>query len=248
VNTEKAIIEPFGTGRSAARLLYDFAVMASLMNPAMADRPVLDFGAGSGWISEFCARMGLQVVAFDIHGDLQACLEGRVGADRRIDPGKLSYTHGDGHSMVFDAATFGHLLCYDTLHHMHDYPGVFTEFFRVLCPGGRAIFVEPGAHHSSSPETIAFLTEQKQHDPDWIERDVVLEEINSIALAAGFVRGIQVVPTPHPEDLQSFSLTEWTEFRSGSWLRRSSVRERFDDHLARINYFDRVIFYVDKPT
>lgn len=133
-----SITEPFTAGRSAPRLLFDFGVMASLMNPTVLDQPVLDFGAGTGWVSEFSARMGLQTVAFDIHGDLQACLEGRVKADSRIDPGLLSFSHGDGHAMPFEPDAFGHLLCYDTLHHMHDYPKVFAEFFRVLQGGGEA--------------------------------------------------------------------------------------------------------------
>jgi ubiquinone/menaquinone biosynthesis C-methylase UbiE len=110
--------------------------MASLMKPSMLDQPVLDFGAGTGWLSEFCSRMGMQTVAFDIHGDLGACLESRAKADIRIDPGLLGFSHGDGHDMPFEPGTFGHLLCYDTLHHMHDYPKVFAEFFRVLKGGG----------------------------------------------------------------------------------------------------------------
>ena len=130
------ITEPFTADRSAPRLLFDFGVMASLMKPTVLDQPVLDFGSGTGWVSEFSARMGLQTVAFDIHGDLQACLEGRAKADSRIDPGLLSFSHGDGHAMPFEPGTFGHLLCYDTLHHMHDYPKVFAEFFRVLQGGG----------------------------------------------------------------------------------------------------------------
>ena len=46
--------------------------------------------------------------------------------------------------MPFESDTFGHLLCYDTLHHMHDYPKVFVEFFRVLREGGRGILSNPG--------------------------------------------------------------------------------------------------------
>lgn len=130
------ITEPFTAGRAAPRLLFDFGVMASLLKPSVLDQPVLDFGAGTGWVSEFVARMGLQTVAFDIHGDLQACLEGRAKADNRIDPGLMSFAHGDGHATLFEPGAFGHLLCYDTLHHMHDYPKVFAEFFRVLRGGG----------------------------------------------------------------------------------------------------------------
>jgi len=235
--------EPFTAGRSAPRLLFDFSVMASLLKPSVLEWPILDFGAGTGWVSEFCARMGFQSVAFDIHGDLQACLENRAKADCRIDERLLGFAHGDGHAMPFETDVFGHLLCYDTLHHMHDYPKVFSEYFRVLKKGGRAIFVKPGAQHSTSPETIAFVEAQKQHDPSWIERDVVLEEIDQIARDAGFKTGVSVVPMPHPLALQVYSMKDWSQFMDGD----TRQRLRLTDRLASINYRDRVIFYVDKP-
>jgi ubiquinone/menaquinone biosynthesis C-methylase UbiE len=217
--------------------------MASLLKLPVLAWPILDFGAGTGWMSEFCARLGLQTVAFDIHGDLQACLENRVQADFRIDMSLLSFAHGDGHSMPFESGVFGHLLCYDTLHHMHDYDRVFLEFFRVLRGGGRAIFVEPGARHSTSPETVAFVEAQKKHDPTWIERDVVLEEIDQIARVAGFNAGLSIVPIAHPAALQVYSMKDWTRFREGDSLERS----RLTDSIASLNYWDRVIFYVDRP-
>jgi SAM-dependent methyltransferase len=237
------ITEPFTAGRASSRLLFDFSVMMALANPSMLDQPILDFGAGSGWVSELCVRMGLQTVSFDIHGDLKACLESRARADFRIDGALLSFAHGDGHAMPFESGVFGHLLCYDTLHHMHDYPKVFSEFFRVLRPGGRGVFVEPGARHSKSPETIAFVEAQKKHDPTWIERDVVLEEIDQIARDAGFSDGLTIIPMPHPLALQAYSIREWRQFREGN----KHQRLRFTDQLASMNYWDRVIFCVDKP-
>ena len=242
-NITPTVTEPFTAGRAAPRLLFDFSVMASLLKPSVLDWPILDFGAGTGWISEFCARIGFQSVAFDIHGDLQACLENRAQADCRIDRHLLGFAHGDGHAMPFDPGVFGHLLCYDTLHHMHDYPKVFSEFFRVLRRGGRGIFVEPGARHSTSPETIEFVKAQKKHDPSWIERDVVLEEIDQIARDAGFETGLSIVPMPHSSVLQTYSIEEWARFRDGDALQRL----RLTDQLASINYWDRVIFYIDKP-
>jgi SAM-dependent methyltransferase len=237
------LTEPFTTGRAASRLLFDFSVMASLLKPSALELPILDFGAGTGWVSEFCARMGFHTVAFDIHGDLRECLESRVQADCRINECLLNFAQGDGHSMPFEAGVFGHLLCYDTLHHMHDYPKVFTEFFRVLQDGGRGIFVEPGARHSTSPETVAYLEAHKKHDPSWIERDVVLEEIDHIARASGFASGLSIVPMPHPFGLQVYSMEDWSRFRDGDVLQRLRVT----DQLASINYWDRVIFFVDKP-
>lgn len=243
LETRPAVTEPFAVGRATPRLLFDFGVMASLMKPALLDQLVLDFGAGTGWVSEFCARMGLQTVAFDIHGNLQSCLENRALADTRVNPALLSFAQGDGHAMPFEAGEFGHFLCYDTLHHMHDYPKVFGEFFRTLRSGGRGIFVEPGARHSSSPETVAFVEAQKKHDPTWIERDVVLDEIDQIARVAGFIGGLSIVPMMHPLALQEYSMESWTRFRAGS----ETERLKLTDHLAAINYWERVIFYVDKP-
>lgn len=234
--------EPFSAGRSASRLLFDFGVMMALMKPDSEQHPVLDFGAGTGWVSEFCARMGFRPVSFDIHGNLKACLEGRAKADSRIQPALLGYAHGDGHAMPFEDGQFGHLLCYDTLHHMHDYARVFAEFHRVLRPGGRAIFVEPGARHSRSPETIAFVKEMKQHDPTWIERDVVLEEIDAVARGSGFTDGLMIAPMPHPLSLQIYPLEAWDKYRSED----PTMRKQFSDRLAQLNYWERVIFYVDK--
>lgn len=223
-------------------MLFDFGVMASLMVPTLLDLPVLDFGSGIGWVSEFCVRMGMQTVAFDIHGDLKACLDNRVSVDRRVDGRKMSFAHGDGHAMPFEANVFGHLLCYDTLHHMVDYPKVFSEFHRVLRPGGRAVFVEPGARHSSSPETVAFVKAQKLHDPTWIERDIVLDEIDQISRIAGFKSGVQVVPMPHPMALTTYTNEMWSKFRSGDAHQRLILTNQ----LAQINYWERVVFYVDK--
>jgi ubiquinone/menaquinone biosynthesis C-methylase UbiE len=240
VVTHPALCEPFSNGRDTARLLHDLGAMLSLLNPEMLSFPILDFGAGSCWITESIARMGNRVTAFDIHPDLAGCISGRVNADRRIDPSLIDHATGDGHAMPFKGGTFGHTLCYDTLHHMHDYEKVFSEFSRVLMPGGRAIFVEPGAKHATSAETIAFL-KLKAHDPTWIERNVVLEEVNRCAVAAGLGE-LQIVPIQHPAAPIRFPLRSWIKYRQGN----QAARDSFADNLAAINYDQRVVFYCDK--
>jgi ubiquinone/menaquinone biosynthesis C-methylase UbiE len=216
-------------------------MMLSLLNPAMLTQPILDFGAGSCWITEMVARMGHRVTAFDIHTDLAGCIAGRVGTDRRVDSSLITHATGDGHAMPFAEGSFGHTLCYDTLHHMHDYARVFLEFARVLRPGGRAVFVEPGAKHSTSPETIEFM-KLKSHDPTWIERDVVLEEINDCATKAGF-HPMALIPKQHPVAPIVFSLRDWLKFRRGGLL----LRHLFSRRLSQINYDQPVVFYLDKP-
>ncbi len=238
------IHEPFQAGRPNGRLIADVGAMLSLLKPVMLDAPVLDFGAGTGWISEFCARMGLDVVAIDIQPELGTCLELRADADRRIDSSRIRYAIADGHRMPVADSTFGHILCFDSLHHMRDYPMVFAEFQRVLAPGGRCIFVEPGARHSPSPETLAFVAAQKAHDPNWIERDVVVEEIDAIARAAGFDEGIRIVPFPLMVEnaIESHSVNEWQTFREGD----PEMRASHCNALGAINHGDRVVFLADR--
>ena len=105
-----AVTEPFTAGRAASRLLFDFSIMAALIKQSEIDKPILDFGAGTGWISEFCVRMGLKTVAFDICEDLRTCLGNRVKVDRRIDQKLLECEQGDGHAMPFEHGSFGNLL------------------------------------------------------------------------------------------------------------------------------------------
>ncbi len=242
IELNPSLTEPFGAVRNASRLMFDFGAMTSLLNHQLLHLPLLDFGAGTGWLSELFVRMSIPTVSFDIHNDLEGCIQNRLNADNRLNPLLWKHKQGDGHSMPFKNAYFGHLCCYDSLHHMHDYDLVFAEIFRILAPGGRAIFIEPGARHSHSPETIAFLNAQKLLDPTWIERDVILEEIQSVAIKAGFVNGVQIVPIPHPNAFQEFSLAAWLDFRSGD----EGARLSFTDQLAQINYDERVLFYVEK--
>lgn len=215
--------------------------MISLLKHNLMNKPMLDFGSGTGWISEFLSRMNIQVNAFDINRELDKAINARCKLDARTQRDLITCTIGDGHQMLFENNSFGHILCFDTLHHMHDYHKVFSEFQRVLLPGGRCIFVEPGAGHSTSKETLEFL-QLKKTDPTWIERDVILEEMHKLAKECGFNDGVNVVPVSHPLALQVLSSDQWASFRGGDALLRSQYLEQ----LSKQNYFDRVIFYIDK--
>jgi hypothetical protein len=43
--------------------------------------------------------------------------------------------------------------------------------------------------------------------------------------------------------MQTYKMEAWSEFRKGDSLQRL----RFTDQLADLNYWDRVIFFIDKP-
>lgn len=233
--------EPFNQPRSSGRIFHDFSFLILLMNQEKLNEPVLDFAAGSAWVSEFLVLMGFECVAFDIHPNLENIRKQRIESNPKLNKEKFHVKQGDGHEMPFENSTFGSILTFDSLHHMHDYNKVFEEFYRVLQKKGRAIFVEPGARHSKSPETIAFL-KVMEHDPTWIERDVVLDEIDSIAKKAGFKKGVTIIPTQHPLSQTRFTMNEWNEFRDD----KGASRKRFCDKFFNDNYNERIVFYVEK--
>jgi ubiquinone/menaquinone biosynthesis C-methylase UbiE len=234
--------EPFGVGRDAARLLFDFAVMLSAFG-AQENNRVLDFGCGTGWISEFLCRSGFDVTGVDIDANAREVFSQRLQADRRLTPTRFRFLHGDGHRLPFNDSTFGHVVCFDSLHHMADYRKVVAEMFRVLDQHGRAVFVEPGAKHSSSKETREFVEKYKKDDPTWLEKDVILDEILALAKEVGF-QDAKTLPHLLP-NMKSYGLEEWIRFakdrKVGGGLGIDYLR-----HLADLNYNGRVIFYLQK--
>jgi SAM-dependent methyltransferase len=232
--------EPFGAGRGSFRLLFDFSIMISCLKDDLKNYKILDFGTGTSWIAEWLNRMGYEVVAFDINMDLSRICQRRVACDKRLNPNLIHFQCGDGHEMPFKTSTFAHICCFDSLHHMHDYHKVLSEFYRVLIPGGRAIFVEPGAKHSTSKETIEFIKKCKKDDPTWIERDVVLEEIYQISQKCGFSQMI-IRPSLLP-DLREYDFHTWQKFREGDQI----LEAGYLNWLKAFNYDSRIVFYLDK--
>jgi SAM-dependent methyltransferase len=232
---------PFGgaAGRNQSRLLFDLAVGLSCFDESIPNRKVLDFACGTGWTSEWLNRFGYDVHAFDIDPAAIHMANLRPPLDQRIDPARFHTSVGDGHGTGFGDATFGHVFCFDSLHHMKDYRSVLVEMNRVLVPGGRAIFIEPGSRHSKSEETIRFLKEHKFGDW-WLEKDVDLVEINDLAKATGF-SPLRVKPFLLPV-LVDFSLSDWYNI-----LENPAGIRNYMTELRRFTYEDRVLFYLVKP-
>jgi len=234
--------EPFGVGRNAARLLFDFAAMLSAFDDH-DNRRVLDFGCGTGWTSEFLCRAGFDVTGVDIDATAEKAFGRRLEADKRLTPSRFRFRHADGHRLPFDDGTFGHLVCFDSLHHMADYRKVFREMFRVLDHHGRAVFVEPGAKHSCSKETREFVEKYKKDDPTWLEKDVILEEISALAKEIGFQEA-KTLPHLLP-NMKSYGMEEWIHFAKGQKV-GGSLGIDYLGHLANLNYNGRIIFYLQK--
>ena len=119
---------------------------------------VLDVGCGPGFLCESMAdvvgRYGA-VIGIDISGALiELCT-------RREPPKWLSYRVEDATQLHQPDASFDAVVCTQTAGYIPDVDRALSEAFRVLKPGGRAIFVatdwESVVWHSEMPDRMALV-------------------------------------------------------------------------------------------
>ncbi len=235
-----ALNEPFKVGRDESRLLFDVGIAFSCIKKNPVNNKILDFASGTCWISEWLNRMGYDVVACDIFKNFASIGKERFSIDQRLNSDLINFVLCDGGRMSFQEKSFANIICFDSLHHMKDYSKTLYEMHRILIPGGRAIFIEPGACHSSSKETIEFITANKERlGPNWIERDIILEEIFTLARNCGFQK-MKIKPFLFPS-LVDYTFTEWEIFRNGD----PNITNNYLMQLKDFNYSSRVCFYLE---
>jgi SAM-dependent methyltransferase len=99
---------------------------------------VLDFGCGHGMASVVLARQGAQVTAFDLSAGYLS------EARRRAEANGVSVdlVQADGERLPFADGSFDRVWGNAVLHHL-DLRRAAAELYRVLRPGGCAVFCEP---------------------------------------------------------------------------------------------------------
>ena len=156
---------------------------------------VLDFAAGSCWLSRILIQLGARVTSCD--ASVKALDIGRELFKRyppvMLEPSEPTYLPFDGSRLNLADASVDRIVVNDAFHHIPNAAVVLAEFFRVLKPGGIIGMSEPGRHHSQSPES-----QYEMRTFNVIENDFVLEDIWRDAQAAGFAH-IEICPVlRHP--------------------------------------------------
>jgi len=151
---------------------------------------VLDFAAGSCWLSRILIQLGCQVTSCD--ASVKALEIGRELFKRyppimneKVEPTYLPF---DGSVLQLGDATVDRVAVNDAFHHIPNIEIVLAEFFRVLKPGGLVGMSEPGRHHSQSSES-----QYEMRTFNVIENDFVLEDVWKAAQSVGFV-DIEICP------------------------------------------------------
>ena len=133
-----------GMDEDMHRHFCDFANMAvTLALPAGAK--ILDVGCGSGWLSEYFARLGYQVKGVDISPDLIQMSRERVarvpyGVDHQT-PLRCEFAVHDIELAALDEK-FDLVICYDSLHHFQDERAVMRHVAAMLEVGGLLFILE----------------------------------------------------------------------------------------------------------
>jgi SAM-dependent methyltransferase/glycosyltransferase involved in cell wall biosynthesis len=189
---------------------------------------VLDFGAGSCYVSELLNRFGYFTVALDNDPAVLAIGSERLTLDPRCDRQRASFVAGDGMRLPLRDASVDGVVCMNALHHMPDYRATLAEMYRVLKAGGRAVFAEPGDEHSKSPESILAIEQYGA-----VEKDVVLPEVYQLAKEVGFQRMIlkpYVLPDMLELDYEEFSRFKEGGKVSGAFFTAPEVAEFIRGH------------------
>src|SRR5205085_6095154 len=133
-----------GMDAETFRHFCDFAnVSVALALPA--GRSILDVGCGSGWLSEFFARLGYEVTGIDISPDLIDIARERV---TRVPYGADHETPLRCRLLVHDveiaplAEEFDAVVCYDSLHHFEDERTVIRNLAAMTAKGGVLFILE----------------------------------------------------------------------------------------------------------
>jgi ubiquinone/menaquinone biosynthesis C-methylase UbiE/glycosyltransferase involved in cell wall biosynthesis len=236
-NREDALRFPlsFNNHDIGLRYLFDLTVVAKSLD-LRPGAEVLDFAAGSCYVSELLNRLGYLTVAYDLDAEILAIGRERFTLDPRCDPDRSRFVAGEGSCLPFPDESFDGIICMNALHHVPDYRATLAEMWRILRSGGRAVFSEPGAEHSKHPESISMMREFGV-----LERNVILSEISQLAKAVGFRRMI-LKPYVSPEHVE-LDYEEFTSFKEGT---RVSTPYLTSQEIADFIERYHPLFYLEK--
>ena len=195
------LAKPFGVIAESPALLLNVAKLVQGLE-LLPDHRVLDFGAGSCWISRWLTQLGCQMYPLDVSATAL-----RIGArlfEMHPPVGvhhPPHFMHFDGHRIPLDDASVDRIICFDAFHHLANPDAILAEMARVLAPGGIAGFSEPGPQHSRTPKSQA---DMKLFGT--VENDIVLDAIVRAAETAGFTRAeVELFePGPHRVPVAAF--------------------------------------------
>ena len=217
------LAKPFGTVVDAPRLLQNAATLLHGLQ-LKPGTTVLEFGAGTGWLSRYLTQLGCRVILVDVSATaLKIARELYARVPVIGDRPAPAFLHFDGRRIHVPDASVERILSFDAFHHVPNPEEVLREFGRILTPGGIAGFAEPGAQHSLTP-----MSQFEMRTYGVVENDIDVHAIWRMASACGFADIKLAVLNGQPFYV---SLQEYEDFLVGGqtserWLTATRVFQR----------------------
>jgi len=199
--------KPISIGFDALHCQARFVHLISALDISQADT-VLDFGAGTCWVSALLNRMGVKTISLDVSKTALEVGKEIFQLDKRqrmdLNPEFIVY---DGHKFPLPDGSVDRIICFDAFHHIPNQQDILNEMCRVLREGGKVGFSEPakfelGAFHSISKDAIA-----ESETYGILENDIYLPDLRKKAESAGFT-GFFIKPLLRI-DCPNFELNEY---------------------------------------
>ena len=201
--------------REGARLIHDFAVALLCLEPKPGER-ILDLGGGGAWVSEWLQRYNIETVTVDIATDMLRVGRTRLGPDAWL-------VTGDMERLPFAPASMDKAVCLNAFHHVPDGHAAVVEIHRVLRPGGRVFFSEPGRGHADAGTSIEATGSFGVQ-----EREILAATLVDQCTRAGFAH-VALKPLAHT--------VPWFEIDSPRWHRW----QRFADTTRPVRAARRIL-------
>jgi SAM-dependent methyltransferase len=183
--------KPFTDEAEFPRYLFSLGVLLQGLRLRRSD-VVVEFGAGSCWVSHFLNRFGCKTISIDVS---RTALDLGREAFRRdsstnwaVDPEFVAY---DGHRIPLPDASCDKVIVFDAFHHVPNQREILTELCRILRPDGMVAMCEPGTGHA---DTEASRREVERYGV--LENELVAEDVGALAVDCGFAAAHLIVASP----------------------------------------------------
>ncbi len=201
------LAKPFSNADEAPLLLTDVVMMLQGLRVSAGDA-VLEFGAGTGWLSRLLTQLGCRAIVLDVSPTaLRMARELYARLPPIGDRPAPEFLQFDGRCIELPDASVDRIVCLHALHHTPNPHDVIAEFGRILMPGGIAGFAEPGPRHSRSA-----FSQFEMRTYGVVENDVDVHDLWNTARACGFERIELAVFHGPPFHL---TLAEYEDFLAG---------------------------------
>jgi SAM-dependent methyltransferase len=182
--------KPFSDDLFFPRHLFSLGLVLEAVRIRPSD-VVVEFGAGTCWVSHFLNRYGCRTIAIDVS---PTALEVGREVFRRdpatnwtLDPRFLTY---DGHTLPLPDSCCDKVIVFDALHHVPNLREILTELRRILKPHGVVGLSEPGTGHAG---TASSRRDVEKYGV--LENELVVEDVAALAKACGFRAASLIVPS-----------------------------------------------------